>query len=54
MVLLQISYLEGVIRTHESGIAELEADNVKLTQVSYDTKLMIKFKPCHAKTNCAV
>ncbi|XP_053396760.1 centrosomal protein of 290 kDa-like [Mercenaria mercenaria] len=28
----QIGYLEGIIRTHESGIAELETDNVKLTQ----------------------
>ncbi|KAL4233575.1 hypothetical protein ACF0H5_008256 [Mactra antiquata] len=28
----QIGYLEGIIRTHESGIAEYEAENVKLTQ----------------------
>jgi hypothetical protein len=32
---LQIAYLEGIIRSHESGIAELEADNVRLTQVSF-------------------
>lgn len=29
----QISYLEGVIRTQESSIAEFEADNVRQTQV---------------------
>lgn len=35
IISLQIAYLEGIIRSHESGIAELEADNVRLTQVSF-------------------
>ena len=31
---LQITYLEGIIRTHEANVCEIEADSVRLTQVS--------------------
>ena len=30
----QITYLEGIIRTHEANVCEIEADSVRLTQVS--------------------
>ena len=33
--LCQISYLEGIIRSHESNIVDIESDSVRLTQVSY-------------------
>lgn len=32
-ILLQIKYLEGVIRTSEATIAELEAESVRVTKV---------------------
>lgn len=32
-ILLQIKYLEGVIRTSEATIADLEAESVRVTKV---------------------